>query len=272
MIAVEAASSSSTAPAVRRAAAILDAVAANGKPVGPSELSRRLHVAKSSIINICNELVAANLLRKTESGYTLGRHLAELGEKYLSGLEAVREFYSACHELLGDAVQTVQLAVLGEGLATVYLARCDGREPLRLGLSAEIGRSVPATCTAAGKALLAAISPAELDERLERSPELPALTAKSITDAAKLRAELRAVHERRYAVDEEETFVGLRCFGAAVRTAQRLDGLLAVSFSYRTSYATRERTAAIIDELAAFANEFQQRLGGGTRILMERSR
>jgi DNA-binding IclR family transcriptional regulator len=272
VIATDTGASSSTAPAVRRAAAILDVVAANGKPIGPSELSRRLHVAKSSIINICNELVAANMLRKTENGYTLGRHLAELGEKYLSGLEAVREFYSVCHDLLGEAVQTAQLAVLGDGLATVYLARCDGREPLRLGLSAEIGRSVPATCTAAGKALLAAIPAADLDERLERSGELPALTARSITSVATLRSELAVIRERRYAIDDEETFAGLRCFGASVRTAQRLDGLLAVSFSYRKSYATAERSVAIAGELATFANEFQQRLGGGTRTLMEKSR
>ena len=50
--------------------------------------------------------------------------------------------------------ETVQLAVL-DGLEMTYLARHDGRQPVRL--TSQIGRRLPATVTATGKAALASL-------------------------------------------------------------------------------------------------------------------
>ena len=69
-----------SSPAVGRAAALLDLLAATPRdPLGPSELARRIGAPKSTVLNICAELVAAGLLRRVGSGYALGRKLAELG-------------------------------------------------------------------------------------------------------------------------------------------------------------------------------------------------
>ena len=55
----------SLAPAVTRAAAILDLLAENGSAAaGPSELARRLGLPKSSIANICGALADAGCLRR----------------------------------------------------------------------------------------------------------------------------------------------------------------------------------------------------------------
>ena len=70
----------SLAPAVTRAARILDVLAeSGGEPVGPSELARRLGLPKSSIANICGALADAGLVRRIGTGFALGRRLAELG-------------------------------------------------------------------------------------------------------------------------------------------------------------------------------------------------
>ena len=68
------ASGESLAPAVTRAAAILDVLAENaGRPLGPSELARRLGLPKSSIANICVALADAGLVRRIGTGFALGR-------------------------------------------------------------------------------------------------------------------------------------------------------------------------------------------------------
>ena len=103
----------SLAPAVTRAAAIMDLLAENGSvPAGPSELARRLGLPKSSIANICAALADTGLDRRGGTGFTLGRKLAELGGAYLTSVDLVQEFYEACTELPTGSEETVQLAVL----------------------------------------------------------------------------------------------------------------------------------------------------------------
>ena len=143
----------SLAPAVTRAAVILDLLAENGGvAAGPSELARRLGLPKSSIANICAALADAGLARRVGTGFALGRKLAELGGAYLASVDQVQEFYDACHELEVGSEETIQLAVL-DGIEMTYLARHDGRQPVRL--TSQIGRRLPASVTATGKAALA---------------------------------------------------------------------------------------------------------------------
>ena len=142
-------------PAVTRAALILDVLAETaGEPVGPSELARRLALPKSSIANICGALADAGLVRRVGTGFALGRRLAELGGAYLATVDQVQEFYEASRQLEAGSEETVQFAVL-DGLEMTYLARHDGRQPVRL--TSGIGRRLPASSTATGKAALASL-------------------------------------------------------------------------------------------------------------------
>src|SRR6266545_4614066 len=101
---------SSLAPAVTRAAAIFDVLAE--KPAEPTALS------------------------------DLGRRLAELGGAYLATVDQVQEFYELADRLPVASEETTQMAVL-DGLEVTYVARHDGRQPIRL--ASEIGRRLPAS-------------------------------------------------------------------------------------------------------------------------------
>ncbi|MFP5336862.1 MAG: IclR family transcriptional regulator [Actinomycetes bacterium] len=248
----------SLAPAVTRAAAVLDLLAAEPlRPVGPSELGRRLGVAKSSISNICAAMVAAGLLRQVDGGYRLGQRLVQYGEAYLAGVDLVREFHEACHGLGEDVDETVQLAVL-DGLEVIYLARRDGRQPLRL--ASEIGRRLPATCTATGKAMLAGLDPGELERRLATVHRLPRLTAHSVATRTALREQLAAVRERGYAVDDQEAVEGLRCLAMPVATGGRAEPA-AVSFTLLQARWTAEREQRLLGTLRELTASVAQRLG-----------
>lgn len=251
----------SRSPAVTRAAAILSLLADRPKrPLGPSDLSRLTGVPKSTVLNLCSAMVDEGLLRRGSSGYQLGERLAALGNSYLKSVTEVEEFYELCRITYPSVPQTVQLGVLGSGLSVVYLARHDGRDPLNLGLASEIGRSVPAHCTATGKALLAAMSNEDLEKRLPADGRLEPTTNRSLQSVDRLREDLEATRARGYSIESGEIVEGLHCFGVAVRTPRRKDGLIALSFSFTEGSAPTDPTPVVAD-LQSFAATFADCIG-----------
>lgn len=85
----------------------------------------------------------------------MGRRTVELGGAYPAGHDQLRDFYIVCSELPHLRHELVKVAVL-DGTDVLYLARREGRAPLRL--SASIGDRFLAAPTAVGNALLAELS------------------------------------------------------------------------------------------------------------------
>jgi DNA-binding IclR family transcriptional regulator len=247
----------SLAPAVTRAAAILDVLAENGNiAAGPSELARRLGLPKSSIANICGALADAGLVRRVGTGFTLGRKLAELGGAYLTSVDLVQEFYEVCTELPAGSEETVQLAVL-DGIEMTYLARHDGKQPVRL--TSQIGRRLPASVTATGKAALALINEAEVRRRYE-GRTLPALTGRSLATLDALLDDLALIRERGYSMDDEETVEGVVCFGVSIPGRRPGEGPYAASITLLKARATEERVPTLVDDLGLLARRMSDPL------------
>lgn len=241
----------SLSPAVTRAIRVLEALARSREPVGLSELARLLGLPKSSTSNICSALVDGGLARKVDGGYALAQKVVELGASYLASVDEVREFHAVCREWIPEFEDTVQLAVLGDGLTVSYLARRVGSLPVRL--ASDIGRSLPANCAATGKALLASLDENDLARHLPADGNLPTLTPKSISTVEQLLPELERVRARGYAVDDEETLEGLSCVAKAVPGRSK-GRRWAVSFTLLKARLTEERLAYLastLEELAA---------------------
>ena len=249
----------SLAPAVTRAAVILDLLAENGGiAAGPSELARRLGLPKSSIANICAALADAGLARRVGTGFALGRKLAELGGAYLASVDQIQEFYDACHDLETGSDETIQLAVL-DGIEMTYLARHDGRQPVRL--TSQIGRRLPASVTATGKAALASLDPDEVARRFD-GVRLPSLTRRSLPTIEALQADLDVVRIRGYSMDDEETVEGVVCFGVAIPGREPFEGPYAASITLLKARATFERVPALIADLHRLAARLSDPLHG----------
>lgn len=195
------ADSKSNAPAVTRAIRILGLLADERAPLGLTEISRALGIAKSSTSNLCNALEEGRLISRSESGYALGRRTVELGGAYLSGFDQVREFYKFCTDSAILNRELVQIAVL-DGTEVLYLARHEGRAPLRL--SASIGDRYPASITAVGNALLALLPDEEVRARFADESTRPRLTQHSESTVEGLIAKLHATRDRGYSLDEGE--------------------------------------------------------------------
>jgi DNA-binding IclR family transcriptional regulator len=242
-------------PAVTRAAAILDVLAADAlagaaSPTQLADLARRLGLPKSSVANICLALLDAGFIRRVGAGFGLGRRLAELGGAYLSTVDQVQAFYELTEQLAVASEETAHFAVL-DGLEVIYLARHDGRQAIRI--ASGVGRRLPASCTALGKAALASLPVEELTSRLRGVEQLPTLTARSHRQVADLLDDLDEVRRAGYAVDDEEASEGILCLGVVIPRRGASKDPYAVSVTLLKARADTDRRAALVADLRRLA-------------------
>jgi DNA-binding IclR family transcriptional regulator len=242
----------SPAPAVTRAAAVLGLLAESSDPVGLAELARRLGLPKSSLANVCGALVDAGLVRRVDGRYRLGHVVLELGNAYLSSNSLLADFADIATGLPAGSQETLLLAQL-DGTDILYLARHDGTQPIRL--ASDIGRRLPANCTALGKAMLAQLDPDEVAERFRRLPAFPILSAQSKRTIEELLGDLAITRDRGYAVDDEENTPGIRCFGVPILS----DPLRAVSVTLLKARATDELERRLVADLHRLASHLGRR-------------
>ena len=253
-------------PAVARAAAAMDALLANaGDPMSLSDLARRIGVPKSSMSNICSQLVEERLLLRVEGMYRLGPKLAALGAVYLASVDVAREFQSVCSERDPGLAATAKLAALGEHGEIVYLARHDVARPS--GLILDIRVQQPAHCTASGKAILASLPDEAVARWLEACAPLVRRTVNTITDEQALWAEIAAARERGFAIDDEECIDGVVCVGTAISTKDDPGETLGLSLALLKQHAADSRLSALAVEVRRLALELAGRLGRGCQVL-----
>ncbi|WP_240645712.1 IclR family transcriptional regulator [Georgenia sp. SYP-B2076] len=236
----------SPAPAVTRAAALLDVLAESGVAMGLTEIARALGLAKSSTLNLCLALEQAGLVVRREDGYVLGRKLVALGGAYLRGFDLVREFYRACAASPVLSRELLQIAVL-DGTHVLYLARNEGRAPLRL--SATIGDRFPAAITAVGNALLAQLDDAVVRDRFRDPATLPRWTDSSVASLDGLLAKLGATRERGYAVDDGETHPSVYGLAVVVPARSASEDPYALGASLMTAQATPQYREQVLAHL-----------------------
>jgi IclR family transcriptional regulator, acetate operon repressor len=129
--------------------------------------------------------------------YLPGPALIEVGLAALGSMD-IRTLARPLLERLSEEVQeTVHLVVLQDA-AVMFLDSVETSRSLRIG--SRLGRLIPAHCTAAGKAILAQLTPAEV-RRLHPDGRLERLTARSLTTIAELEAELDRVREQGFATN-----------------------------------------------------------------------
>ena len=196
---------------------------------------------KSSLHALLRTLVDAGWVESDRTGtlYGMGLRALLVGMSYIDGDETVARAASSLTWLATESSETIHLARL-DGADVVYLATRDSTHELRV--VSRIGHRLPAHSTALGKALLAERSDEELRELLPR--RLEALTPHTVTDRAKLLAELVETRERGYAVDRQENTIGLRCVGLTIgRHGPARD---AISCSVPLSRMDDEREASLV--------------------------
>ena len=119
------------------------------------------------------------------------------------------------------------------------------------------GAQLEAYCTAVGKALLAQLDPASLDQYLSQD-SFVALTSRTITDKGELRSEIRGVRKRGWATEAEEAMPGLACL--AVPLSIGGPNLAAISISLQGADASDENLVRHLPAIRRVASRISSSL------------
>lgn len=218
-------------------------------PLTLKEISDQTKINKSTALRILAHLETQGYVtRDQRSAYRIAGRLAHI--RTPSSFEVnLREAASApLGELWRITQETVNLGIL-DGLEVVYLDSLES--PQRFRLVAASGTRAPAYRTALGKAILAHLPAAQADALIGSFAYQPS-TPRTITSPEQLREELARVCREGYAIDDEESVIGVRCLAVAVLNPEH-SPIAGISISGPTSrmsdarlpeFAAAIRTAA----------------------------
>lgn len=186
--------------------AVIGALGVPGPGRNATEVASELGLSRwatyRALLTLCN----LGYVRADGARFALTPKTLELGYRQWSGLALPEVAKPHLERLRQETDEACSVSIL-DGDAIVSVA---GATPRRLvGVAAEVGTRLPAYATSQGRVLLAALTPAALNEYLARA-DLRPLTPATIVSRHVLRREIDAVRRRGWAVVDEELEPGLR--------------------------------------------------------------
>jgi DNA-binding IclR family transcriptional regulator len=234
---------------VARAVALLDALAEG--PAGVNALARRIEVNPSSASRMLATLERGGLVEREPGGpYRLGLHLVALADRVLAQLDVRDVARPQLRALVERTGETATLSAPGGGEAVTVDFVAGESSVVSM---ARLGRPSVGHATAVGKVLLAygGGEPAVLT----------AYTDRTITDPARLAAELAKVREQGWAQAEREREPDLVALAAPVTGR---DGELVAILGLQGPAARLDsaRRAEVLPRLLEAAAAVGRALGG----------
>jgi DNA-binding IclR family transcriptional regulator len=180
--------------------------------VAIQQVANELEVHKSTASRLMQTLVAQGYavpLSNAPRGFRLGPAV-QIHQSLTIDERRLREL---AHPVLAELVELTgecSHAAVASGAWALVIDDVETQQPLRV--VAGRGRRVPLHCTSAGKCLLAFGD-------IPMPAQLPARTARTITNPDMLRLHLQDIVQRGYALDDEENDPGVRCISAPIFNA-----------------------------------------------------
>ena len=243
---------------VDRALALLEVLAHQGPDLTLVQISEMLKLHKSTAHRLLMVLERHRLIEKNSNTgkYRLGLKLFELGTKAIGQLDLRERTRPFLERAVRDTGETGHLCVYDDG-EVVYLDKIEPSRSVRL--TSSVGRRNPAYCTAVGKAIMAFLPEAQVEEAV-RKHGLAQFTRKTITNMLDLRAELAKVRKLGYAIDDEEHEEGVLCVGAPVWSVGE-HPIAAISVSGPIFRLSHEKVPAVAESIMAIAMSLSKELG-----------
>lgn len=222
---------------IRQAGDVLELFNRQDPEWGVREVARRLVIPKSNAHQLLASLEAIGLLHRMVTGrYRLGFRLLTLGQFLLANTPWRDVAHRALVQTAADLRETVQLAVL-DGGNLIYVDKVVGENPNSIrSAHSNPGNSIPPFSSALGRVLLASKSWRVVQTALERHGGLQMRTKDTITNLEVFKSELIHVTRQGFALDLEESTVGVCCIAAPVRNHNG-DVIAAISASTKATRA-----------------------------------
>ena len=215
-----------------RVLATLKTLAGYSSGVSLDALTRELGAPKSSVHRALAALRRAGFAEQDERGhYRLGSELLRIAFDYherRDEVDLVRPVLRTLSDWISETAHYAQL----DGAEVVYLAKID---PSGQGItmSSRVGGRNPAHATGVGKALLAHVleDAAAVRDFVARHGPLERRTPNTLVSARALADGLRDVRARGYALDRQESELGVNCiaFPIFLTSGRRPSGAVSIS-------------------------------------------
>lgn len=184
-----------------------------GGELGVNEMARLLGLGPSVAHRLMTTLREHGFLEQDPAGrkYRVGMKTLEVGKLCLRDRSFAPLVAQAVRDALPEYTSFVAIGSQGE---IIVLSAVEGSGLIKIG--AHTGERRPAHCTALGKALLATTDDVEVIRILAKTG-MPQITQHTIVDPDALLEDLKRTRERGYAVNDEESIVGVVSIGVAVK-------------------------------------------------------
>ncbi|WP_250008584.1 IclR family transcriptional regulator C-terminal domain-containing protein [Actinoplanes sp. M2I2] len=197
---------------LERGLAVIRAFDAHRPELTLSEVARICDLTRAAARRFLLTLADLGYVRTDGRLFSLTPRVLELGYAYLSSLSLPDVAAPHLERLVAQVHESSSLSIL-DGDDIVYVARVPTSRIMAVSIN--LGTRFPAYATSMGRVLLAALPPPDLEAYLTRV-RLDRLTARTVTSAAALRAELTRTGAQGYAIVDQELEEGLRAIAAPI--------------------------------------------------------
>jgi len=203
-----------TVQSIVRAMQILDTLR-DHRELSVTELSRIMGLPKSTTHRLLATLESSGYVRQDEMSerYSLGVKVLGLANSLLNQLDVRSYALPLMRQLMQETRETVHLGVLVDSEVMCIESIISPRPNA---IASMVGKFTHAHVSSMGKVILANLSDSDVDAFLRRRG-LPLLTKRTIVCEEAFREELASVREQRFAVNNEEEEIGIRCVASVIR-------------------------------------------------------
>jgi DNA-binding IclR family transcriptional regulator len=202
---------------VDRALALIQILSRSGTGLSLDELTQASGLPKSSLHRTLAALKRRGFAtQQRETGrYFLGSEMLRAAFDFHERLDVRALLRPVLIRLRQEFNETVHVGVL-DGGDVVYLDKLESSHPIKM--TSAIGGRNPSHCTGVGKVLLAWTYPSDASIRafVSEFGPLRRRTRTTITTTGGLAKEMGRIRERGYALDLEESELGVRCIAFPV--------------------------------------------------------
>lgn len=234
-----------------RALVVLKELAQHPAGIALDDLSRRIGAPKSSVHRALAMLIKAELAFRPAAGrYVLGPEFVRLAYTFQEAGAEPRLVAPCLEELAETYGETAHYAEL-EGREVVYRAKVTPQHG-SVQMTSTVGGRNPAYCTGVGKAMLASriFEGEDAESALARYGPFEPRTAHTLVTTKDLLADLERINARGYAIDDQESEIGINCIAFPLFRASPSIASGAISVA-----ALKHRRG--LDELESVAEEIR---------------
>lgn len=204
----------SAVKSLRKAVAVLDAVARAERPLTMAELAVRAGIARPTAYRLVHTLAGeGHIVQDPADGrLSIGFAVLPLAASLLDRNRLRAEALPHLQTLAQETGERANLGILHRGQV---LNLAGAEKPAFPTVHSRFGKTAAPYCSSLGKAVLAYLPDAQLMPLIEGF-DYVARTPTTITSAAALLADLESIRRRGYSVDNGENVAGSYCIGATI--------------------------------------------------------